>query len=151
MKTISSRCQLDITDKLSYLIVLAARLHLREANAAVKHLGLTESQCCILYGIRFLTEHRDKVSQNEVIKHLELNKAMASTVLKGLVSKGLVLREEDSTDSRVKKLSLTPAGVEMLEKVRPVFLDLEYRLVRSKNIDFDALRHALLTILELNE
>lgn len=78
----------------------------RTLNTLLASLDLSLAQHEVLQTIR----HHDGLTQNELSERLLVVKSNVSALIKKLEARGLVQREVDITDSRHKRLSLTPAG-----------------------------------------
>lgn len=78
---------------------------------ALRPLGLTHTQFFVLGGIRWLgrTEKRAP-NVREVADFASLDRMTTSQVVRTLVDRGLVAREDDPHDSRAWRLSLTARG-----------------------------------------
>jgi len=65
---------------------------------------------------------------------------MTSKVLQGLVEHGLVIRQPDPADGRVKRLHLTPAGQEVFRRGIIIAVDLDEEMFGP---DGDSVRETL--------
>ena len=63
------------------------------------------------------------------------DKATVGAVADRLEQKGLVVREASTSDKRALKLTLTPAGEELLEKTAPIVEELQKELLPGLNPD----------------
>ena len=72
------------------------------------------SQMKALHALR---EHQEPMPVNAVADRLGISLAAMSRAADGLVQRGLVDRLEDPEDRRIKRLSLTPAGDELVRKL----------------------------------
>jgi DNA-binding MarR family transcriptional regulator len=61
------------------------------------------------------------------------DKATVGAVADRLEQKGLVVREASTSDKRALKLTLTPAGEELLEKTAPIVEELQKELLPGLN------------------
>jgi len=69
------------------------------------------------------------ISVNEIARRAHVDKAWVSRSLRELEERGLVRRGADKSDSRVSIIDLTARGRGLLDKVRPVALASEARLL----------------------
>lgn len=60
--------------------------------------------------------HGKECGVSEIASHLGITNAASSQMVERLVKAGLMLRVEDPVDRRVKSLSLTPAGRDLVER-----------------------------------
>lgn len=77
----------------------------RDRDRACCH-DLSVTQCYALEGI----VDADGLTVNELAAHLFLDKSTVSRVARGLVERGLVVREADAADGRVVRLVATARG-----------------------------------------
>jgi len=92
--------------------------------ASVLHAGF--SKCLEEYDIapeqfgtlRIVSEDGD-ITQSEIAEVLAKGKPTVSRALDALEKKGLITRESNQEDRRVKPIRLTPKGQEVLDKVIP--------------------------------
>jgi len=83
--------------------------------------GVSVSQC---YALKAVADG-GPLTVNELAAHLYLDKSTASRVARGLVRHGLLQRRRDPSDARSVKLTLTPRGRALHERILND-LDLEY-------------------------
>ncbi len=81
----------------------------------VRELGLSMTQ---VFALRYI-HRRGTCNISDLAKTLGVTNAAASQMLSKLVSQGYVLREENPADRRNKRLSLTPKGEEVLQRITP--------------------------------
>jgi DNA-binding MarR family transcriptional regulator len=89
----------------------------RAVTAALKPLGLTHVQFVLLAGTWWLgaTEGAPP-SQRELSDHSGTDVMMTSQVVRTLEGKGLLTRQADPSDSRVKRLWVTEQGHDLAER-----------------------------------
>ena len=108
----------------SAVVAIARRFHQICAGRTaevVRASGLTPLQ----YGaLVHLSRQSGKpgVEQNTFAERLNIDRNTASLLAEQLARKGLVAREIDSTDRRVRLLSLTPQGEKLYARLRPAFI-----------------------------
>ncbi|MGK0364685.1 MAG: DNA-binding MarR family transcriptional regulator [Saprospiraceae bacterium] len=116
----SSSPNFDRIDPRTCLNAKLRKLH-RIINAAymsnLKPFGLRGSMLSIL----FIIGKRPGVNQKAIADILILDQSTMSRDLKKLVEKGWIDFFKGGKDARYKQLQLTNAGVELLEKVTPVW------------------------------
>jgi len=81
----------------------------------VRALGFSMTQ---VFALRYI-HRRGMCNISDLAKALGVTNAAASQMLSKLVSQGYVLREENPADRRNKRLSLTPAGEQVLQSITP--------------------------------
>ncbi len=76
-----------------------------------------------------LLDGTEGVTVNEIGRRAHIDKAWVSRSIRELESAGLVVRRRNREDSRVWKISLSAKGAELLERVRPLAMAREQRLL----------------------
>jgi DNA-binding MarR family transcriptional regulator len=103
---------------------------IREGHGAV--IGLAGIEYTVLISIRHLSVRGEDVSVRDVAAHLYLSGAFTTTVTNKLLAKDLIHKAPHPVDKRRLRLTVTPRGVELLEKLAPT-----QRQVN--NVEFDCL------------
>ncbi|MEE3849756.1 MarR family winged helix-turn-helix transcriptional regulator [Gordonia sp. LSe1-13] len=88
---------------------------------------LTFSQMRVLFGLAAHYDAGEDMSVNDIADHVGLSLAAAGRTVDKLVSLDLVDRREDPTDRRVKRISLTAAGTQVVTTQ----LDIKRETVRA--------------------
>jgi DNA-binding MarR family transcriptional regulator len=88
----------------------------RAMVAALAPLGLTHVQFVLLASTWWLNEQGGDPNQLALARHAGTDVKMTSQVLGKLEAKGLVRREVDPTDTRAKRLRVTPAGARLARR-----------------------------------
>lgn len=93
----------------------------REVTAALKPLGLTHVQFVLLASTWWLTRVAGETpSQRRIAEHAATDPMMTSQVVRTLEGKGLLRRDPDPSDSRAKRVDVTPAGAELAKRAVPI-------------------------------
>src|SRR3954470_5342078 len=91
----------------------------RAIVAALRPLDLTHAQFVLLMSTWWLARGSGRgPSQRDVAEHAEADPMMTSQVLRTLEKRGLVVRNADAADARVKRLSVTPAGTRLARRAQ---------------------------------
>jgi len=131
-------------DVLGYLLRLMSSLWHRKLNAELAKIDLTEMQFVLLIGLGWLTSGKtDKVTQRELADYCGCSKALASQVMKKLVSKKLVSIGVDKKDARANMVSLTPLGEARLSEALVILRETDSAFRGESPEVFDRLFHAL--------
>jgi DNA-binding MarR family transcriptional regulator len=119
-----------------------AALAWRQAfDRQLRPLGLTPTQFMLLASAGWLAAtSAQPPTQQEVADHAGGDRMMTSKVLQGLVEHGLVIRQPDPADGRVKRLHLTPAGQEVVRRGIIIAVDLDEEMFGP---DSDSVRETL--------
>lgn len=88
--------------------------------------GLTEPECSALFCIG----HSDGLTATDVCNITGRPKNSMSRAISVLMDKNLLSRATDEVDARKKRLVLTPEGRTLYEKIVPIFLRSEQRIVQ---------------------
>lgn len=104
----------------------------------LRPLNLTPTQFMLLAAAGWLAASAGQPpTQQEVADHAGADRMMTSKVLQTLVDRGLVQREPDPADGRVKRLRLTPEGRELGRRGIRIAVDLDEEMFDA---DGDPLR-----------
>jgi MarR family transcriptional regulator, organic hydroperoxide resistance regulator len=103
-------------DSTGFLLWQVTNLWQREIKKALEPYELTHAQFVLLASIHWLSIDAQCVTQILLSKHTKIDPMTTSTVLRTLQTKGLVQRKEHSTDTRAKTITLTEAGIKMIQE-----------------------------------
>lgn len=117
MKNTNNTFQVEKPEESSgFLLWQVTNLWQREIKKALEKYGLTHSQFVLLASIHWLTLHKHEVTQILLSSHTKIDPMTTSTVLRTLQSKGLLQRQEHSTDTRAKTVALTSDGIAVIKE-----------------------------------
>jgi DNA-binding MarR family transcriptional regulator len=102
-------------DSSGFLLWQVTSLWQREIRKALEPFDLTHSQFVLLASTYWLTLHNEEVTQIRLSTHTKIDPMTTSTVLRTLQTKGLLKRQEHSTDTRAKTVALTDAGEKVIK------------------------------------
>ncbi len=105
----SSRYQ-DALESPGFLLWLATLRWQRLMRAALRKHGLTHVQFVILASLWWLTEQGARPSQRQLAAHAGTDLTMTGQVLLALERRGLVVRQLDPGDARIRRPGLTEQG-----------------------------------------
>lgn len=91
---------------------------------------LSEQDYSYLRYLMVLKSHPN-INQNDLAKHVNVNKGSVSKAVKFLLNHELIQRLQDEKDSRVKKLCLTGHGEELCDAFNNVRREVEERLMQG--------------------
>jgi len=97
-------------DSPGFLLWQVTNLWQRELRKALEKLDLTHAQFVLLASTLWLSAHQQDVTQILLSSHTKIDPMTTSTVLRTLQMKGLITRQEHSTDTRAKTVVLTSNG-----------------------------------------
>lgn len=88
----------------------------REIKKSLAQFDLTHTQFVLLANIYFLSKTKEDVTQMDISNQVGIDKMLTSNVLKTLIKKELIQREEHKIDTRAKVVSITRLGKSILKK-----------------------------------
>ncbi len=107
----------------------------------LRPLGLTSTQFMLLSSVGWLTATTGQPpTQQEAADYAGADRMMTSKVLQTLAERGLVTREPDPADARVKRLRPTDEGRDLVRQGIRIAVDLDEELFAA---DAEGLRAAL--------
>jgi MarR family transcriptional regulator for hemolysin len=105
----------DLDERFSDALHSTSRSWRQAVDRRLKYLGVSQASWMT---IAIAAKARSPLSQSELADKLGVEGATMVAMLDRLVKAGLVMREASSTDRRVKRVILTPAGAKIYEKVK---------------------------------
>lgn len=102
-------------DSSGFLLWQVTNLWQREIKKALEKYDLTHSQFVLMASIHWLILQKQDVTQILLSSHTKIDPMTTSTVLRTLQTKGLLKRQEHSTDTRAKTVCLTEQGIEIIK------------------------------------
>lgn len=126
-----------------FLLWQVTNLWQREIKKALEAYDLTHSQFVLLASILWLMQQNDSITQIVLSNHTKIDPMTTSTVLRTLQKKGLLQRQEHSTDTRAKTVELTSAGVEMAKLAVKTVETFDYEFFQVLGIDTKAFNEKL--------
>ena len=115
--------------KFSFLVHDVSRMRRTFFDQALKPLGITRAQYWALGNISRHTE--DGMIQTELARILETGKVSVGGLIDRLEEAGLVYRQADKADRRVKRIFMTDKGFDMLDHIAVVGDELDAQLFRD--------------------
>jgi DNA-binding MarR family transcriptional regulator len=106
-----------------YYLWRCTNLWLRNLDAAVSELGLSNTQFIILFGLEQLSAVGEPVTQMRLARERGVNVNVVSKAVRSLEKKGYLLRRNSQTDTRAKNLDLTEKGKKTLSKAKSIVTD----------------------------
>ncbi|MCP3943964.1 MAG: winged helix-turn-helix transcriptional regulator [Desulfobacteraceae bacterium] len=73
------------------------------------------------FSVFYLLKRHGILKVSDVARELEITQSGASQMVNSLVKKGLVRYDRDKADKRIRTLSFTPGGTQLLRQVEPVW------------------------------
>ena len=120
----------DLEERFSDALHSTSRSWRQAVDRRLKYLGVSQASWMT---IAIAAKARSPLSQSELADRLAVEGATMVAMIDRFVKAGLVLREASTTDRRVKRVVLTPAGLKIYEKVKAEATALRKELL--SNID----------------
>jgi MarR family transcriptional regulator, transcriptional regulator for hemolysin len=105
----------DLDERFSDALHSTSRSWRQAVDRKLKYLGVSQASWMT---IAIAAKARSPLSQSELADRLGVEGATMVAMIDRLVKAGLVMREASTTDRRVKRVILTPAGVKIYDKVK---------------------------------
>ena len=99
-------------------ILRVMRLHRSVVEKRVGELGIHRTQYMLL---NYLSNSEGAPSQKQIAQSFDVTPAAIATSLKKMEKNGLIERKSDEADNRVKVITVSEKGRELLEKTRMLF------------------------------
>lgn len=128
--------------RLGFLMHDVSRLRRKVFDEVMKPEGITRSQWWVMAN---LSRH-DGMSQTELAERLDIGRAALGGLVERLELQGLVQRGASASDKRAKLVYLTPAGREMIERMRIKSDQMSEAILEGLDV---AQRHQLADMLDL--
>jgi MarR family transcriptional regulator for hemolysin len=118
----------DLEERFSDALHATSRSWRQAVDRRLKYLGVSQASWMT---IATAAKARSPLSQSELADKLAVEGATMVAMIDRLVKAGLVLREASTTDRRVKRVVLTPAGLKIYEKVKAEAVALRKELLSN--------------------
>lgn len=84
----------------------------------------------IQFGVLTLIERHPELDQKTLGKHLALDRSTIADLVARLERQGYINRSSDTVDARRRLLTITPAGLEALERLRPHAAEVDQKITK---------------------
>ena len=118
----------ELEERFSGALHNTSRAWRQALDRRLKYLGVSQASWMT---IAVAAKARQPLSQSELAESLGVEGATMVAMVDRLVKAGFVIREPSTTDRRVKRIVLTPAGTRIYEKVRAEALALRKELLAN--------------------
>lgn len=104
----------------------------RNLGAQVKKAGIDEITLMHGWIIRYLYDMRDQdVFQKDIEKQFSIGRSTVTNIIQLMEKKGLIQREFVAHDARLKKVTLTPKGIESHETIENMIAVLNQKMLKG--------------------
>src|SRR5260370_20080471 len=118
----------DLEERFSNALHSTSRSWRQAVDRKLKYLGVSQASWMT---IAIAAKARSPLSQSELADKLGVEGATMVAMIDRLVKAGLVMREASTTDRRVKRVILTPAGDKIHDKGKAEAEALRYELLAA--------------------
>lgn len=134
--------------RFSFLLHDVSRMRRTFIDQALKPLGITRAQW---WALGNLSRHSDEgMVQTDLAMLLEMGKVSTGGLIDRLEEAGLVHRQPDASDRRIKRIFMTDRGFEMLEHIAEVGKRLDLILFKDISDEQIAMAADILTQAKAN-
>jgi len=117
----------QIRIQINQLAALIAQLSVRQMRELMDDTGLSNSQIITLMRLR----HQGDCGVSQLADHLGTSDAASSQMVQRLVTLGLVERTESLSDRREKRVTLSGAGLSLMERVTAMHRTMIEEMIRN--------------------
>lgn len=134
-------------DSSGFLLWQVTNLWQRQIKKALEQYDLTHSQYVLLASTHWLTLQNRDVTQVLLSGHTKIDPMTTSTVLRTLQAKGLLKRQEHTTDTRAKTVALTDIGKQVIKQAVVAVEDFDKSFFLSLGNEAEVFNQKLLGLL----
>jgi DNA-binding MarR family transcriptional regulator len=118
------------------------------ANSSLEPYDISSQQARIVGFIGEKQEKEINVCQKDIEAVMGITGPSVTSLLQGLDRKGFIKRRRSTKDDRIKELTLTPKGKELIAKFQKVFDDAEKKIAQGMTNEQKALFIKLLKVID---
>jgi len=115
-------------DVVGFAIWRLSLAYQRRVESSLRDMGLTHTQFAILSLSAWLNHSQALVNHRDVAKLSGVQVAQVSLMVKALRAKKLVAQRAGAEDTRVRYITVTPAGIRLLAQAIPMMSTLQAEL-----------------------
>jgi DNA-binding MarR family transcriptional regulator len=138
-------------DSPGYLLGQLTLLWQRKQKRVLDPLDLTQTQFMLLCALAWLSKESDSVTQIDIANQGNADRMMVSKVLRTLEDKKFVTRKEHKTDTRAKTISLTTAGVDILQQALIAIETADLEFFGQADVDLSTLNATMAKVIKSNK
>lgn len=138
-------------NSIGYLLYHLTTALQRAVKQQLDKLDITHTQFIILATTYRLSSQNKVVNQIDIAKQSQTDKMMVSKILRTLQEKQLILRVENSIDTRAKNINITPKGIEVFQQAFLLVKDVEKQFFAALGDQKLRFAEQLKTVLDNNK
>jgi DNA-binding MarR family transcriptional regulator len=134
-----------------FMIWQVSMLWQRKLKNGLDKFGITHAQFLLLASLNHLSQIKNIVSQQDLARHVQIDKMMTSKILRTLQKKGLLTRKKNKMDTRSKNLILSEQGIELLENAAKVVDRIDQDFMIGLGLNSMSFQDDLRNLLKMNK
>ena len=138
-------------DSPGFLLWQVTTLWHRAIKKALDEIDLTHPQFVLLASLLWLSKTKESITQIDLSHHSKIDPMTTSTIIKTLLRKGLVERQEHHTDTRAKSVTLTESGIAISKQAVQIINKVDEDFFKGLGKEVKDFNGNLITLLELNK
>jgi len=138
-------------DSPGFLLWQVTTLWHRAIKKALDEIDLTHPQFVLLASLLWLSKTKESITQIDLSHHSKIDPMTTSTIIKTLLRKGLVERQEHHTDTRAKSVTLTESGIAISKQAVQIINKVDEDFFNSLGADIKNFNGNLINLLNANK
>jgi len=140
----------DLEENAGFLMWQVSMLWQRKLKNGLDTIGITHAQFLLLAALSFLSTKQNIVSQQDLAKHVKIDKMMTSKILRTLQKKGLLSRKKNKMDTRARTLALSESGEELLKAASKIVDKTDQDFLMNLGLNSLSFQDDLRSLLKVN-
>jgi DNA-binding MarR family transcriptional regulator len=143
----SARFQKDSDASTGFLFIRAYNKWSASIKTELRKLGITHPQFVLLTVLNYLSQSGNCATQASIAKMADMDVMTASQIIRGLESKGYLIRTVHPDDTRANAVNLLPKGQEAVRAALPVVEKTDDSFFGALSADEETFRNYLQRLL----
>jgi DNA-binding MarR family transcriptional regulator len=140
----------DLEENAGFLMWQVSMLWQRKLKNGLDTIGITHAQFLLLAALSYLSTTQNIVSQQDLARHVRIDKMMTSKVLRTLQKKGLLSRKKNKMDTRARTLALSESGEELLKSASKIVDKIDQDFLMHLGLNSLSFQDDLRSLLKVN-
>ncbi len=140
----------DLEENAGFLMWQVSMLWQRKLKNGLDTIGITHAQFLLLAALSYLSTTQNIVSQQDLARHVRIDKMMTSKVLRTLQKKGLLSRKKNKMDTRARTLALSESGEELLKAASKIVDKIDQDFLMHLGLNSLSFQDDLRSLLKVN-
>jgi len=138
-------------DSPGYLLGQLTMIWHRKLKQVLDPLNLTQTQFALLAAVAWLAKTSDLVTQIDIANQGNADRMMVSKVIRTLLTKKFITRQEHPIDTRAKTIKLTAEGEVVLQKAIIAVENADKEFFSVKEIDIKTFNTSVFKLINENK